>query len=78
MLSLKLVASADAKPFSGPIQVVATEPESGTEHRTTANLTSSSENNGVPGGFTKLAIEFTDQIWLTVLPIAVPQEKKKE
>ena len=73
---LKFVASAGAKPFSGPIQIVATETESGTEHRATAYLTSSSENNGVPGGFTRLAIEATDQIWLTVLPVADPEVKK--
>lgn len=77
-VSLKLAASADAKPFSGPIQIVVTEIESGNEHRATANLTSSSENNGVPGGFTKLAIESTDQLWLTVLPVAEPEAKKKE
>ena len=77
-VSLKLVASAEARPFSGPIQVMATEPESGVEHLATASLTSSTENNGVPGGFTKLAIESTDQIWLTVLPVADPEVKKKE
>jgi hypothetical protein len=77
-VSLKLVASAEAKPFSGPIQIVATETQSGKEHRATTSLTSSSENNGVPGGFTKLAIESTDQLWLTVLPVAVSPEKKKE
>ena len=77
-VSLKLTASADAKPFNGPIQVVATESESGIGHLAFASLTSSTENNGVPAGFTKLAIESTDQLWLTVLPVAVPQEKKKE
>jgi len=75
-VSLKLAASADAKPFSGPIQIVATETESGTEHRATADLTSSTVNNGVPGGFTKLAIESTDQIWLTVLPAPEAKDEK--
>jgi hypothetical protein len=69
-VSLKLVASVDAKPFSGPIRVVATESESGLERRVTASLTSSTVDNGVPGGFTKLAMESTDQLWLTVLPVA--------
>ncbi len=75
---LKLVASADAKPFSGPIQIVAIETESGVEHLATASLTSSTENNGVPGGFTKLAIESTDQIWLTILPAPEAKEEKSK
>jgi len=75
---LKLVASADAKPFSGPIQFVAIETDSGREHVAVADLTSSTVNNGVPGGFTKLAIESTDQIWLTVLPVPEQKVGKKE
>jgi hypothetical protein len=74
-LALKLVASDDAKPFSGPVQIVAAETDSGKEHRGVADLTSSSVDNGVPGGFTKLVIESTEQFWLTVLPV---EEKKKE
>jgi hypothetical protein len=73
-VSLKLVASAEAPSFCGPILIVATEDESGLEHRATADLTSSTVDNGVPGGFTNLAIESTDQLWLTVLPV----EKKAE
>jgi hypothetical protein len=77
-VALKLVASAEAKPFSGPIQIVATETESGIKYPATADLTSSTVNNGVPGGFTKLAIESTDQIWLTVLPVSERKVEKKE
>ena len=77
-LPMKLAASGEARPFSGAIQIVATETESGTEHRATADLTSSTVNNGVPGGFTKLAIESTDQIWLTVLPLPEKKVEKKE
>jgi hypothetical protein len=77
-VSLKLVASPDTKPFTGPIQIVATEKESGSEHHASADLTSSTVNNGVPGGFTKLAIESTDQIWLTVPPVSEPKVEKKE
>jgi hypothetical protein len=67
-VTLKLIASSDAKPFSAPIQLVVTEPESGIEHRVVAELISSGLNNGVPQGFSSLAIESTDQLWLTVLP----------
>jgi hypothetical protein len=77
-ISLKLIASAEARPFSGPIQIVATETESGSEHRAAADLTSSTVNNGVPGGFTQLIIETTDQLWLTVLPVPEPKVEKKE
>jgi hypothetical protein len=75
-VTLKLVAASDAKPFSGPIQIVATEVESGRVHRATADLTSSTVNNGVPGGFGRLVIESTDQLWLTVL--RAPEQKPEK
>jgi len=36
-------------------------------------------NNGVPGGYQRLVVESTDQLWLTVLPAPKPKsdEKKK-
>ncbi len=74
-ITLKLIAAEDANPFNGPIQIVATETESGNEHRVASDLTSSSVNNGVPGGFSKLIIESCDKPWLTVLPVP---EKKPE
>jgi hypothetical protein len=77
-VTMKLVASAEAKPFNGPIQIVATDVESQKEHRAVAELTSSSVNNGVPGGFTRLIIETTDQVWLTVLPAPVAKEDGKK
>jgi hypothetical protein len=67
-VTLKLVASPQAAPFSGPIQIIVTEVETRKEHRVTVDLTSSSVNNGVPGGFNQLVIDSTDQLWLTVLP----------
>ncbi|HYV32321.1 MAG TPA: PPC domain-containing protein [Candidatus Binatia bacterium] len=67
-VSLKLAAATDAKPFSGPIQVVIREAESGAEHHAVVELVGSGVNNGVPTGFNKLVIESTDQLWLTVLP----------
>ncbi len=67
-LTLKLIAATEAKPFNGPFQIILTEAESKQEHTAIAELISSTVNNGVPGGFTKLLIESTDQLWLTVLP----------
>ena len=77
---LKLTASAEAKPFSGPIQITGLETESGTEHRVVFELSSSTVDNGVPQGFKKLAIDSTDQLWLTVLPAPAKQaaEAKKD
>ena len=67
-VTLKVVASGDARPFGGVIQILVLETESGTEHRAIAELISSTTDNGVPQGFKKLVIESTDQLWLTVLP----------
>jgi len=76
---LKMVASADAKPFSGAIQIAVTETESGTEHHAISELISSTTDNGVPQGFKKLVIESTDQLWFTVLsaPVQKPEAEKK-
>jgi hypothetical protein len=76
-ITLKLTASREAKPFGGPIRIIATESESKKEHPAVADLTSSSVNNGVPGGFNKLVIESTDQLWLTVLPAPAASDDKK-
>jgi len=76
---LKLVALADAKPFSGAIQIAVTEVDSGMEYRVVSELISSTVDNGVPQGFKKLAIASTEQLWLTVLPTPAkqaPDEKK--
>jgi len=75
---IKLMASAEAKPFSGPIQIIATEAESQLQRRVVADLTSSTVNNGVPGGFNKLVIETSDQFWLTVLAAPAAQAGAKK
>ena len=75
-VTLKFIAASDTKPFSGVVYIVATEDETETEHLALVSLTSSTENNGVPGGFTKLVIESTPQIWLTVPPPPEPKAEK--
>ncbi len=73
-VSLKLMASLDASPFSGSIEVLLTETDSGGQAgRAMHELVTSSVNNGVPNGFNKLLIESTEKLWLTVLPIAGPK-----
>jgi hypothetical protein len=55
---------------------VASEDDSGLEHRAVVDLTSSTVNNGVPGGFPRLVIASTDHIWLTVTPRPEPKGEK--
>ena len=63
---LKLIASADAKVTQLPLRLVIKDVESGEERVALFALTSSSEDNGVPGGYTKLLVESVGQLWLTV------------
>jgi hypothetical protein len=63
---LKLVAAADAKASQSQARLVITDVESGEEQVASFALTTSSEDNGVPGGYTKLLVESLDQLWLTV------------
>ena len=76
-VTLKLVASAEAKPFGGPVQIVVAEVDSRKEYRAVNELITSGSNNGVPNGFNKLVIESTDQLWLTVWS-APPAKAKAE
>lgn len=68
-VTVKLVAAPDAKPCSGPLQFILTETGTGKVYLAIHELVTSSINNGVPSGYSKLAIETTDQFWLTVLPV---------
>ena len=74
-VTLKVVATAEAKPFSGPIRIALIDSESQKEYPAVADLTSSTVNNGVPGGFNKLIIDSAEHLWLTVLP---PEKQEKE
>ena len=65
-VTLKFSADAEAKPAGQPIQLVVRESESGSEHRALYSMIATSENNGVPAGYTELVIDSTDQLWLTV------------
>jgi hypothetical protein len=63
---LKLIASVDAKVAQVPLHLVITDVGSGDERIAAFTLTSSSEDNGVPGGYTKLLVESLNQLWLTL------------
>lgn len=64
--TLSLAANDDAVPFQGPIALFLVDPSSQEERLVPFELTSRSENNGVPGGYTHLLIERADHLWLTV------------
>ncbi|MEA3208269.1 MAG: hypothetical protein QOE70_1326 [Chthoniobacter sp.] len=70
--TLKFLADAKAKPAGQPMQLILREPDSGTEHPVEYPMIATSENNGVPAGYTELVINSTDQLWLTV-PAAPPK-----
>jgi hypothetical protein len=67
-ITLDLAATADAPPFSGPVQVEFREENSDTVRPAIHELVSTTLRNGVPQGFRDLVITSTDQLWLTVLP----------
>ena len=73
-VTLKLVAAPEAKPFSGPVKIVVTEIETKRERVAPASLITTGINNGVPNGYSQLAIESVEALWLTVLP---PEPKKE-
>lgn len=67
-VSLKLIAAEDAPPAQLPVRIVIKDPASGEEQFVPFRLTSTSVDNGVPGGYTALLVESTDELWLTVRP----------
>ena len=76
-VTLKLTASADAKPGGHAFMLVLRETEGGTEHPANFPMVASTENNGVPQGYTELVIPSVNQLWLTVLGDPAKSETKK-
>jgi hypothetical protein len=66
-VKLNLIAR-DAAPFSGPVRIIVRDKVTSTVKPAQFELVSRSENNGVPGGYSSLLVEQTDQLWLTVKP----------
>ena len=61
-----VVAATNAPAFSGPIHLFVTDEFTREERLGSLPLTSRTEDNGVPGGYTDLAVESIDHCWLTV------------
>lgn len=66
-VTLKLI-SRDAPAFNGPVRIVLKDNATSEEKAATFEMVSRGENNGVPQGYSKLLVERTDQLWLTVRP----------
>jgi hypothetical protein len=80
---LKLVAATNAPPHNGPFHLTISDQNTKKERSIAFELTGRSEDNGVPGGYSTLLVESTDDLWLTVLKpkaaepkAAEPKEKK--
>jgi hypothetical protein len=73
-VTVKVSAESAAKLAGQPFQLVLREVDSGKEHPVRYSLTGTSEDNGVPQGYTDLVIESTEQLWLTVLSGAAEQK----
>ncbi len=76
-VTLKLTASADAKPGGHAFMLVLRETEGGTEHPANFPMVASTENNGVPQGYTELLLTSTEHLWLTVLAQSAKPEAPK-
>lgn len=70
----KLITAPDAKPAQLPVRISVKDGSDGTQKSALFKLTSSTENNGVPGGYTRLLVDSTDQLWLTLKAKAAPTE----
>jgi hypothetical protein len=75
--SVSFGVATNASAFNGPFQIIVTD-QTTKEHRTVPfEMVSRSENNGVPGGYSKLLVEKIDQLWLTVKPQPAKEPEKK-
>lgn len=71
-VTLQLVATPQAAPWSGPVGIQVVSPGEGGSHPVEHDLVSRGENNGVPQGYSRLLRESTDRFWLTVRPPPEP------
>jgi hypothetical protein len=72
-ISIPLIATTNAPAWNGPVKLLVRDPATEVEKVASFPLVSRTENNGVPGGYSKLLIEEVEELWLTIRPAA---EKK--
>jgi hypothetical protein len=75
-ISIPVVASTNAASFNGPFRVIISDKTTHQERTAPFELVSRTENNGVPGGYSKLLVESTGEIWLTIKAPEPVAEKK--
>jgi hypothetical protein len=76
-VSFPIVAPTNATPFQGPIRLALIDSKTKQEHLAVFELTTRGENNGVPNGYSKLAIDSLDSIWITVKPATTNTSETK-
>ena len=76
-VSFSMIATTNAAPFLGPIRLALTDAQTKEQKFAIVELTTRGENNGVPNGYNKLAIDSYDSIWLTVKPAATNVSETK-
>jgi hypothetical protein len=69
-VTFPIIASTNAAPLQGPIRLALTDSQTKQQKFALVQLVTRGEDNGVPNGYSKLAIESYDSIWLTVKPAA--------
>ena len=75
-VTVTMIASKESPGWNGPIEILIRDLDKGVDQKALFSLVSTGENNGVPQGYTRLLINITDQLWLTVAP--EPPSKEAE
>jgi hypothetical protein len=74
---LKVIVATNAPPAGQVFRILAaTVGREDVEQSASFSFVSSSEDNGVPGGFRNLIVPATDLLWVTIKPAEKPAEKK--
>jgi len=79
-VNLQLIVATNAPAFTGPVRLILTDSATTKERTVAFPLTSRTEDNGVPGGYTDLLIDTIEHVWLTVgpKPAEAPKESEKK
>jgi hypothetical protein len=75
--ALVFSASTNAPPTNVVFRIDVSDKQSGEIRPVPFDLVSRTENNGVPGGYSKLLVEHVDQLWLTIRSPATNAAPKK-
>lgn len=76
-VELSVNVSSNAPPTNAPFRILIKFPGTDSPRAVQYYFTTRSENNGVPGGYTTLLVEKTENLWLTIKPKPPEPEKKQ-